>query len=201
MVTIKDVARRAGVSTMTVSRVINNSGYISQETRERVAQAIAELDYLPNVVARSLRRKMRESPMLTYPLLHPEILAALGEAGHGAQILIADGNYPLVTRSNPASRRVYLNLAPDLLKVTDVLRAIAGATPIEAANVMVPDSGAEPPIFAEFRALLPGLALQDLGRFQFYDAARGPDVALAVATGERRIYANILLTIGVVPPS
>jgi LacI family transcriptional regulator len=57
MATIKDVARRAGVSTMTVSRAINNSGYISPETRERVARAIAELDYLPNALARSLRHK------------------------------------------------------------------------------------------------------------------------------------------------
>ena len=112
--------------------------------------------------------------MLTYQLLHPEILAGLGAAGHGAQILIADGNYPLVTRSHPAVRRVYLNLAPDLVKVTDVLRAVVGATPIEAAHVMVPDSGEEPAIFAEFRELLPDLQLQVLGRFQFYDAARGP---------------------------
>lgn len=57
MSTIGDVARRAGVSAMTVSRVINNSGYISQETRERVEQAIAELGYVPNALARSLRFK------------------------------------------------------------------------------------------------------------------------------------------------
>jgi L-fucose mutarotase len=139
--------------------------------------------------------------MLTYPLLHPQILAALGEAGHGAQVLIADGNYPLLTRSNPASHRVYLNLAPDLLRATDVLRVLVGAIPIEAAHVMVPDDGAEPPIFAEFRQLMTGVALESHGRFAFYDMARGPDVALAIATGERRIYANILLTIGVVPPT
>jgi len=138
--------------------------------------------------------------MLTYQLLHPEILAALGAAGHGAQVLIADGNYPLATRSHPAARRVFLNLAPDLLTVTDVLRVVAGAIPVEAAHVMVPDSGPEPPIFREFRELLPGLELQPLGRFAFYDAARGPDLALAIATGERRVYANILLTIGVIPP-
>ncbi len=138
--------------------------------------------------------------MLTYQLLHPEILAALGAAGHGAQVLIADGNYPLATRSHPAARRVFLNLAPDLLTVTDVLRVVAGAIPGEAAHVMVPDSGPEPPIFREFRELLPGLELQPLGRFAFYDAARGPDLALAIATGERRVYANILLTIGVIPP-
>jgi len=64
----------------------------------------------------------------------------------------------------------------------------------------VPDDGPEPPIFAEFRQILPGVALQIHERFAFYDLARGPDLALAIATGERRIYANILLTIGVVPP-
>ncbi len=138
--------------------------------------------------------------MLTYQLLHPDILAGLAAAGHGATVLIADGNYPLVTRSHPAARRVYLNLAPDMLRVTDVLGVIAGAIPIEAAHVMVPDDGSEPGIFADFRTLLPGITLQALDRFSFYAAARGPDLALAIATGERRIYANILLTIGVVPP-
>jgi L-fucose mutarotase len=139
--------------------------------------------------------------MLTYQLLHPEILQALGQAGHGAQVLIADGNYPLATRSHRDARRVYLNLAPDLLTATDVLGVLAGAIPVEAAHVMVPDSGPEPSIFGEFRALLPSVRLQTLGRYAFYDMARGQDLALAIATGERRVYANILLTIGVVPPS
>ncbi len=46
---------------MTVSRVINNSGYISQETRERVEQAVAELGYVPNALARSLRFKQTKT--------------------------------------------------------------------------------------------------------------------------------------------
>ena len=75
---------------------------------------------------------------------------------------------------------------------------LSDAIEIEAAHVMVPDAGDEPPIFAEFRTLLAGIDLSPLGRFAFYDAARAPDLALAVATGERRVYANILLTIGVV---
>ncbi len=61
MSTIGDVAKRAGVSTMTVSRVINNSGYISSETRERVEKAIAELGYVPNALARSLRFKQTKT--------------------------------------------------------------------------------------------------------------------------------------------
>ena len=138
--------------------------------------------------------------MLKTRLLHPGILEALGEAGHGAQVLIADGNYPLRTRSNDAAHRVYLNLAPGLVSVTDVLRALVDAIPIEAAWVMTPDDGNDPAIFEDFRTLLGDTELERLGRFPFYDAARGPDVALAIATGEQRLYANLLLTIGVVSP-
>ena len=139
--------------------------------------------------------------MLKYPLLHPEILAALGGAGHGSKILIADGNYPFATRAHPNARRVYLNLAPGLVTVTDVLRVLVEAIPIEAAHVMITDSGEEPSIYADFHTLLPAeVELKKTGRFEFYDAARDPDTALVVATGEQRIYANILLTVGVVPP-
>lgn len=138
--------------------------------------------------------------MLRYKLIHPQILAALGGAGHGSRVLIADGNYPFATGAPPAAQRVYLNLAPGLVNVTDVLAALADAIPIEAAHVMIPDTGPEPAIFGEFRALLPRLSLQTLARFPFYDAARSSDTALVIATGERRVYANILLTIGVVPP-
>ena len=54
MATIADVAKQAGVSMMTVSRVINNSGAVSDATREKVEQAIKRLGYRPNMVARSL---------------------------------------------------------------------------------------------------------------------------------------------------
>lgn len=55
-ITIKDVAQAAGVSTQTVSRVINNRPDVSPETRARVQEIIAELGYAPNVLARSLSR-------------------------------------------------------------------------------------------------------------------------------------------------
>jgi LacI family transcriptional regulator len=57
MPTILDVAKRAGVAPITVSRVINNSGYISLPTRERVEVAVKELGYVPNTIARGLRSK------------------------------------------------------------------------------------------------------------------------------------------------
>ena len=54
-ITLRDVAARAGVSAITVSRALNNTGYVSLETRERVNAAVAELNYVPNAVASSLR--------------------------------------------------------------------------------------------------------------------------------------------------
>jgi len=116
-------------------------------------------------------------------------------------LLIADGNYPFSTGSHPMAKRVFLNLTRGFAPVDEVLAVLAQAIPIEAAHVMQPTQGPEPPIFEDFRHVLPPqVQLQPLERFAFYEAARGPDLALIIATGEQRIYANILLTIGVVPP-
>lgn len=57
MPTIRDVARRAGVAPITVSRVINNSGYVSGDARLRVEEAIEALQYIPNGLSQSLRFK------------------------------------------------------------------------------------------------------------------------------------------------
>jgi len=57
MANIKDVAKRANVSVATVSRVINNKGYVNEHTRSLVENAIKELNYVPNEVARALFRK------------------------------------------------------------------------------------------------------------------------------------------------
>ena len=55
-ITIKDVAREAKVATSTVSRVLSNSNRISEETKERVNEAIKKLNYIPSVVARGLAK-------------------------------------------------------------------------------------------------------------------------------------------------
>lgn len=54
MATLKDVAEKAGVTVTTVSRMINNRGYISEKTKENITNAMRELHYQPNEVARSL---------------------------------------------------------------------------------------------------------------------------------------------------
>ncbi len=56
-VTIQDVARQAGVAPITVSRVINKSGYATQDVRERVEAAVTKLGYVPNALAGSLRSR------------------------------------------------------------------------------------------------------------------------------------------------
>jgi len=70
--TIRDVARQAGVAPITVSRVINNSGYVSEETRARVEAAITDLRYVPNTLARSLRfKKTRVLALIVTDITNP----------------------------------------------------------------------------------------------------------------------------------
>jgi len=70
MASIKDVAKMAGVSVATVSRVLNNKGYVGQDTREKVESSILELNYKPNEVARSLFKKQSN----TIGLIVPDIM-------------------------------------------------------------------------------------------------------------------------------
>lgn len=57
MASIRDVARKANVGSTTVSRVLNNSGYVSEETRQKIEEAMRELNYTPNELARNLFHK------------------------------------------------------------------------------------------------------------------------------------------------
>src|SRR5574342_528175 len=61
MTTIQDVAKAAGVAPITVSRVLNNSGYASEDTRLRVEAAVKSLGYVPNTLARGLRSKRTQT--------------------------------------------------------------------------------------------------------------------------------------------
>src|SRR2546421_12559419 len=98
--------------------------------------------------------------MLKGQLLHPQILAALAKAGHGAKVLISDGNYPHWPKHGPNADVVFLNLAPGQVLVTDVLGALLTAIPVEAAEVMDyartgPNAlTQDPPIWNEFRQIL-----------------------------------------------
>lgn len=137
--------------------------------------------------------------MLKTRLLHPEILRVLGSSGHFSQVLIADGNYPFASRSGPNATVVYLNLTPGIPKTTDVLDVLVDMIPIQDAAVMQVPNGEAAPILDEYRRMLPSdIAIKSLERYAFYDAVCSPFTTLVIATGEKRRFANLLLTIGVV---
>jgi len=138
--------------------------------------------------------------VLRSPLIHPPLLAALGAAGHGGRVLIADANYSHSTNAHPRAALIHLNLRPGLVTVDQVLEPIIAMVPIESAMVMQPDDGSTPEVFGRYRELLGGRALQSMSRLDFYAACREPDLAVCVATGDDRLYANVLLTIGYLSP-
>ncbi len=138
------------------------------------------------------------------PLLTPDLLMTLRAMGHGDDIAIVDGNFPA---DSMARRLVRLDGIP----ATAALDAILSVMPLddfvpEAAWRMevVGDPTAEQPIFDEFRTIIarregPTMTLAALERFAFYERARA--AYAIVATGEARLYGNVILKKGVVRPA
>jgi L-fucose mutarotase len=145
--------------------------------------------------------------MLLTPLLHPEINAVLAAAGHHSKILIADGNYPASTTLGPNAKLVSLNLSPGLVTVTQVLEAVVGVIPIEAAQTMMYETtgpyalDADPPVWQEYRHVFERagvqLKLDPIAKWDFYPAVNTPDLALTIQTADQQRFANLLLTIGI----
>jgi LacI family transcriptional regulator len=109
--TIKDVARLAGVSPMTVSRVVNGSEYVSSTTRQTVQRAVRELGYSPNLAARNLASERGERLGLLYgnpssAYLSEFLVGALEAATrHGVQ-LVLEKCEPTPAASRRAVRRL-----------------------------------------------------------------------------------------------
>ncbi len=110
MPTIRDVAKRAGVATMTVSRVINNSGYVSEETRVKVETAVAELGYVPNMLGPSLRFNQTNTLALVLTdITNPfwtTIARGVEDAAHeeGYSVILCN------TDESPAKQEQYLTM-------------------------------------------------------------------------------------------
>ncbi len=139
--------------------------------------------------------------MLKYRLTHPELIGALAGMGHGSRIMLADSNYSVDINSHPNAKRIYLNLAPGMIPIMDVLAVLLDAMPVEAAHHMLMDDGQAPPIAADFRQMLPAqVALESYARNDFYAAVKDAHTSVIVATGEQRLFANLLLTMGYIQP-
>jgi LacI family transcriptional regulator, repressor for deo operon, udp, cdd, tsx, nupC, and nupG len=99
MATIRDVAKDAGVSIATVSRVVNNLSNVQKDTREKVMNAIKKLNFNPNILGRNLRRMETKmalvlSPDITNPFFSNVVKGIEDEAvRNGYNILICNTNY------------------------------------------------------------------------------------------------------------
>ena len=144
--------------------------------------------------------------MLKHQLIHPQINAALGRAGHHAQVLIADGNYPASSKKGLNAELVCLNLSPGIVTVSQVLRAILSAVPVDAINTMgIPGDDpyaqkGDPPVWKEYRKVIAEaglkLKLEPIQKWDFYTQVESPDHVLTVQTGDQALWANVLLTLG-----
>ncbi len=107
MPNIKDVANAAQVSTATVSHVINGTRFVSEETRLRVQEAMAELHYTPNSVARNLRSKKSGIIGLLVPMLpgdssNPFFMSV----AQGIESVLMENGYNLVLGNTKESVQV-----------------------------------------------------------------------------------------------
>lgn len=85
MATLKDVAKEAGLTVTTVSRIINNRGYISDKSRQKVEQAMQKLNYQPNEVARSLSKQTTNTIGVIVPhISHPYFAELISQIEHYA---------------------------------------------------------------------------------------------------------------------
>ena len=99
MSTLKDVARKANVSISTVSRVINKEPLVKEKTRERVEEAIAELNYLPNRVAQRLRSANMKNKLIGLVLpdiqnpFYVDVVRGVEEAAYQQNFSVMIGNF------------------------------------------------------------------------------------------------------------
>ena len=113
MTSIKDVAKAAGVSTATVSRVLANNAPVRSETRKRVMKAIDDLDYRPNLIARSLRSQKSAKIGLVVSDIRNPFFTAIGRAVEDAAYEQGYSVLMCNTDENPEKEKMYLNILYD----------------------------------------------------------------------------------------
>src|SRR5512135_157584 len=110
MTNIWDVAKLAGVAPITVSRVINGAGNVAEATRQRVQQAIDQLHYVPNTLARSLRsRQSRTIALIVSDITNPFWTTV----ARGVEDTAAENDYRTIlcnSDENPDKETNYLHL-------------------------------------------------------------------------------------------
>jgi LacI family transcriptional regulator len=155
--TMNDVAKLAGVGTMTVSRVLNGSANVSEAATQRVQAAIAQLDYRPNEMARALRGQRTRSIGLILPYLYDSFFAMCGHSvttvarQHGYSVIMTTSNEDPDTEYDEAMQMLQrhvegLVVIPANRGKTRLNRALLGKTPLVALD--------RPPVDLAFDSVL-----------------------------------------------
>lgn len=132
MANIKDVAERSGVTVTTVSRVLNNRGYISEKTRQKVQKAMEELNYQPNEIARALlKRKSNLIGLIIPDVSHPFFAKLTKHVEYcayknGYKILLCNAS------QNSKKEKEYI----DMLKRSQVDGIIMGSHTLETSEYL-----------------------------------------------------------------
>ncbi|MCA1818119.1 MAG: LacI family transcriptional regulator [Acidobacteria bacterium] len=176
---IKDVARAAGVSTATVSHVINNTRFVSEETRERVLRAVEECNYYPNEAARDLvSGRSRILGLIVSDITNPffpELVKSIETAGfeRGYDVILSNTDYDPARTSHYVRRLIERQVAGVALMTSELDASLV----IELARRHVPV------VILDMDA--PGVNMSNL----CIDYERGIDEAVRhlVALGHERI--------------
>jgi LacI family transcriptional regulator len=150
--TMSDVARLAGVGTMTVSRVLNGSANVSAGATQRVRTAIDQLNYRPNELARALRGQRSRSIGLILPYLYDPFFAMCAHAvstvakQHGYSVIMTTSNENPDTEYDEAAQMLQrhvegLVVIPANLGQTRLDRTLLGKTQLVAFDRPLSDPG------------------------------------------------------------
>lgn len=125
MTTIRDVAKLAGVSVATVSRALNDSGYVSKSAREKVENAVKELNFYPNEVARSLFQKKSKLIGLLLPDITNPFFPAIAK---GVEDCVTERGYSLLlgnVEGDPEKQEKYLRIF-EQNNIAGIISAVQG---------------------------------------------------------------------------
>ncbi len=179
-VTIKDVARASGVSSMTVSRVINESQKVRPETRRRVEQAIAELGYVPSRLARGLSRQRTGTLAVIVPDVANPFFTQVVRA---AEEVARRGGYGVILCDTRADLSVERDVVEELIAHRVEGIVIAPVSDLSAAHLRRLDEFRVPCVLVD--RTLPGVE-RDAVVGDSFDGARRL-VEHLIGLGHRRI--------------
>lgn len=134
--------------------------------------------------------------MIKSDIIHPDLLQALAQCGHKANILITDANYSFLTNTSTQARIIWLNFSPGMISSVIILEKILAYINVEKATLMTSPVDFNNTIECEYRSMLSeAIEIEHVERNSFYSQAKSSDTILVIASGETRRFANILLTV------